>query len=622
MIQDRTFKDPNREYRLFFYRVSVAAFAVLVLAGGLLWRYYHLQVVRHQDFATQSENNRVHVRPVAPNRGLIYDRNGVLLADNRAGYTLSLVVERIDDMDGMLAELEQLIDLQAEEVERFERLLKRRKPYEAVPLRFNLTEKEQGIIAVNEYRLPGVEITAQLIRHYPHGKLLAHVLGYVGRINDRELAAIDPVRYSGTYVIGKTGLEKEYEDDLLGDVGYEYVETNARGRVMRKLERIDPAAGKDLHLYLDIRLQRAAYEALGEERGAVVVMDTRTGGVLAMVSKPSFDANLFVTGIGVKAYRDLLESPDRPLFDRVLQGQYPPGSTVKPVFGLAALETGAVTPQTTIYDPGFFRLENRKHRYRDWKKGGHGTRVDLHEAIVESCDTYFYSAGVKMGIEQLFRYGSRFGFGHKTGIDMPSERPGIMPSPDWKRGARGVAWYPGDTVNSSIGQGFMLATPLQLSVAASRLASRGEIRSPRMVRAVGEDAIGSRPPAGIIEAAPSHWDYVLGAMRDVVHGERGTARRIAEGITYEMAGKTGTAQVVNIAQDAEYDAEELEKHQRDHALFIAYAPVEEPQVAIGILVENGEHGSTTAAPIARQVFDVYMGLSDDRGEVLAADVPE
>jgi len=605
-MHDRAFKDPQREYRLFYLRLGVAVLGLVVLTGIVLWRYYYLQVVRHSDFATQSENNRVHVRPVSPTRGLIYDRNGVLLADNRAGFSLSIVVERTDNLDTLLAELDSLLKLDDEELERFQRQTQRRKPYEPVPLRINLSEKEQAVLAVNEYRLHGVEITAQLVRHYPHGELLSHVLGYVGRINDQELPELDPVRYSGTYVIGKTGVEKFYEDELLGDVGYEYVETNARGRVMRMLERIAPAVGADLTLHLDIRLQQVAYDALGEERGAVVLLDTRNGGVLAMVSKPGFDANQFVTGISYKNYQELLNSPDRPLFDRVMQGQYPPGSIVKPVFGLAALETGVMSMDTAIFDPGFYRLPNHSHKYRDWKKGGHGSRVNLHDAIVQSCDTYFYTAGVRMGIDNLHAYGVRFGFGEKTGIDLPAERTGIMPSRDWKKGVKGVSWYPGDTVNTSIGQGFMLTTPLQLAVSASRVASRGEIRAPRLVSRIGDTALDQGPPDGVIKGDSRHWDYVINAMTDVVHGQRGTAKIIAKDLDYRIAGKTGTAQVVGIRQGETYDAAKLSKQQRDHALFVAFAPVDNPEVAIGIIVENGEHGSSTAAPIARKIFDSYM----------------
>lgn len=613
-MNDSAFKDTHRESRLFFTRISVAVLGLVVMVLILVWRYYYLQVLHHEDFATQSESNRVHVRPISPTRGLIYDRNGVLLADNKAGFTLSVVIERSKDLDRLLAEIDALLDLDEEELKRFQKQKSRRKPYEPVPLRINLTEREQSILAVNEYRLEGVEVTAQLVRHYPLGPLLSHVLGYVGRINDRELAVLDPVRYSGTYVIGKTGIENSYEDQLLGEVGYEYVETNARGRVMRMLERIAPAVGKDIHLYLDTRLQQVAYDALGEHLGAVVAMDVRTGGVLAMVSKPGFDNNLFVTGISSRDYNALLNSPDRPLFDRVTQGQYPPGSTVKPAFGLAALETGVMTMDSTIFDPGFYRLPNHGHKYRDWKKWGHGSSVDLYNAIVQSCDTYFYNAGVKMGIDELHYYGNKFGLGEKTGIDLPSERAGLMPSREWKKGAKGVPWYPGDTVNTSIGQGFMLATPLQLAVLATRLARRGEMVVPRMVRRIGEDETRQPVSLGRIKGSEEHWDYVINAMKDVVHGPRGTAKGIAKGLEYTIGGKTGTAQVVGIRQGETYNAALLAKRNRDHALFVAFAPVEAPEIAIGIIAENGEHGSSTAAPIARAVFDAYMAAKAETDE--------
>jgi penicillin-binding protein 2 len=405
-------------------------------------------------------------------------------------------------------------------------------------------------------------------------------------------------------VVGKTGLENFYEDELLGEVGYQTVETNARGRVMRQLERVEPKPGKDLYLHLDSRLQRVAYESMGDQRGAVVAIDVATGGVLAMASTPGFDPNEFVTGISFENYNALLSSIDRPLFDRVLQGQYPPGSIVKPIYGLAALESGTITPAYRIYDPGFYQLKNYERKYRDWKKGGHGNNIDLSDAIIQSCDTFFYDVGVKMTVDVMSLYGNRFGFGHKTGLDMPSERSGIMPSRAWKRDAKGLAWYPGDTVNTSIGQGFTLVTPMQMAVAAARLASRGEIRPPQLVRKNGENPL----PAGMIRASDSNWDYIHGAMQEVVHGQRGTAKVINKDLDYHIAGKTGTAQVVGIKQDEEYDRELVAERNRDHALFIAFAPVEHPQIAVSVLVENGEHGSSTAAPLARQIIDAYMAL--------------
>lgn len=611
MADFRTLKNPQLESRIYVARASFTLLVVLLMLGILLWRYHDLQINRHQDFATQADNNRIHVRALPPARGLIYDRNGVLLADNRPGFTLSVVVERTKNLEQLLSDIDELLAFKDTELTRFEKLVKRRRPYESVPLRFNLSEEEQALIAVNEHRLAGVEISAQLIREYPLAHELAHVVGYTGRINERELKRFDPKRYKGSHMTGKTGLEKFYEDQLLGEVGYEYVETNARGRVMRVLERTDPVPGEDLHLFLDSRLQQVAINALGEERGAVVALDTATGGVLALASMPSFDPNPFVTGISTKAYKALTSSPTQPLFDRALRGQYPPGSTVKPVFGLAVLDAGTVTMGYRIYDPGFYQLEGETHKYRDWKRGGHGSKISLYDAIVQSCDVYFYDVGFRSGIDVLHDYGTRFGYGDKTGIDLPAEARGIMPSRDWKQGARGRVWYPGDTINVSIGQGFMLATPLQMAVSASRLATRGEVRSPKMVKMVGKRAVAVESEPDIIDIPARYWDYVLDAMTGVVRDLRGTARRAIGDIDYTMAGKTGTAQVVGIKQDEKYDASKLAKLKLDHALFIAYAPIENPRIAVAVIVENGEHGSSTAAPVARDVISAYFNYYPD-----------
>jgi penicillin-binding protein 2 len=607
---DRFLRNHRNEHLLFVGRLGFAVVVMALLLAALVWRYFDLQISRHGDFVTLAERNRIHVRAIPPPRGLIFDRNGVLLADNRPGFNLSIVVERAGNLDALISALDDLLDLGDSEIRRFRELVARRRPYESVPLRYNLSELEQSVIAVNEYHLDGVEISAQLVRFYPRGEPFAHVLGYVGRINERELKALDTKSYSGVYLIGKTGLERFYERDLLGRPGAEYVETNARGRVMRVLDRVPPVAGANLRLHLDSRLQEAAYQALAGARGAVVAIDTRTGGVLAMASAPSFDPNPFVTGISTVAYKRLVESPDRPLIDRAARGLYPPGSTVKPVFGLAALDSGGATPGFRMYDPGVFRLDNSTHDYRDWKRGGHGM-VTLYDAIVQSCDTFFYTVGTRMGIDRLHHYATAFGFGAPTGIDLPNEAGGNMPSRDWKRGVRGVAWYPGDTVNTSIGQGFMTATPLQLAVAAARIATRGEVRSPRLGRTLGQSPVTNPVAAQPIVAAAAHWDQVIDAMRGVVQDRRGTANRALAAMgpmSYSMAGKTGTAQVVGIKQNAKYDPRLLAKSQLDHALFIAFAPVEQPRIAVGVLVENGEHGSSTAAPVARQVIDAFMQL--------------
>ena len=611
MNADRLLRDHRREHRLFAGRLAVAVAGMTVLSILLVWRYFDLQVLRHEDFVTRAERNRIHVRAIPPPRGLIFDRNGVLLADNRPGFILSIVIERAGNLDRLLAELQRLIPLGDTEIERFRQLAARRRPYESVPLRYNLGEEEQSALAVNEYRLDGVEVSAQLVRHYPQGAMLAHVLGYMGRIDEDELKVLDADSYRGVYSMGKAGLERFYEADLLGKPGYEYAETNARGRVMRVIERIEPTAGQNLRLNLDLRLQQEAYTALAGERGAVVAIDVRDGGVLALASAPGFDPNPFVTGISGAAYRALIESPDRPLFDRATRGQYPPGSTVKPLFALAALDSGVVTEQTRIYDPGFFRLENSSHRYRDWKRGGHGT-VTLRDAVVQSCDIFFYTVGTRMGIDRLHEIGTAFGLGARTGIDLPNEASGIMPSRDWKRAARGVSWYPGDTVNTSIGQGFTTATPLQLAVAAMRIATRGEIRVPRLARTLGQALVDAPLEKPRIALAINTWDAVIESMRGVVEDRRGTARTalLAMGpLRYSLAGKTGTAQVVGIKQSERYDARRLRKEQLDHALFIAFAPVEAPRIAVAVIVENGEHGSSTAAPVARRVIDAYLGLA-------------
>lgn len=604
MNDDLAFKNPKHEFRLFAGRLFFTTFVVVVMAALLVGRYYYLQVIRYEGLTTLSYQNRVLVEPVPPARGLIYDRNGVLLAANRSSINLSIVAERVEDLEVLIAELDSLIGVSNSEKERFyQQLKRRRRPYEPVLLKFDLNEKEQAILAVNEHHLLGVEVTVQLLRYYPMGRETAHVIGYVGRINDQEIQILDSTRYSGTLVTGKTGLEKYYEDELLGDVGYQTVETNARGRVMQELERTDPVAGKNLDLYLDSRLQTLAYETLQGRRGAVVAIEIATGGVLAMASAPTFDANEFVTGISFELYNEWLNSLDRPLFDRVLQGQYPPASTVKPIYGLAALESGVINKSYTIYDPGFFQLKGEVRKFRDWKRGGHGSKISLHDAIVQSCDTFFYDVGVKMTIDTLSFYGAQFGFGQKTGLDMPAERSGIMPSRDWKRGARGLAWYPGDTVNTSIGQGFSLVTPMQLAVATARIASRGEIRPPQLVIRQDMKAV---PPQGKIEAKDTSWDYIHQAMQGVVHERRGTGKIINYDLNYHIAGKTGTAQVVGIKQDEKYSAEFVAERNRDHALFIAFAPVENPKIAVSVIVENGEHGSSTAAPIARKMIDAYL----------------
>ena len=619
MINDAAFSDPARDRRIFTGRLLIAGLAAIVLTSMVLYRYFDLQVTRHQDFATHSDNNRVHVRPAAPSRGLIYDRNGELLADNRPSYNLSIIRERSENLEQLLQQISSLIDISSDNIERFEKRLKRRKPYERTPLRFNLSEEERGILAVNSYRLDGAEVTARLTRFYPNAELFAHVIGYVGRINERESQQIDSVAYSGTDSIGKIGLEKYYEDHLLGTVGTEHVETNARGRVMRILENVSPLPGTNLTVHLDSNLQKVAHKAFNDERGALVAIDIKTGGILSMVSAPSYDPNLFVSGMSQTNYNQLLHSPDRPLFDRSIRGQYPPGSTIKPLFGLIGLHNNSISMDYSIDDPGYFFMEGIERPWRDHnsKRGGHGTGVDLAKAIIESCDVFFYKMSVKTGIDLLSSYSEMFGLGNLTGIDLPGERPGIMPSRDWKQGARQQAWFNGDTINVSIGQGFMLTTPLQLAVMSARIASRGKLVKPQLVKSINGVATQPVEVQEPINMSDEYWDYVHRAMRDVVHSPRGTAKGISNGLDYEIAGKTGTAQVISISAEEEYDSSKIDKSQWDHALFVAFAPVDDPQIAVGLIVENGEHGSSAAAPIARLVIDEYMKSKNKQSQVIA-----
>ena len=607
-MNEEAFSDPARERQSFVGRVLLASLLMLAFTAILIARYFDLQINQHQDFVTQSDNNRVHMRPNPPARGVIYDRNGEMLADNQSVSNLTIIRERSNDLEKLIENIGTLVPLSESDVTRFYKRLKRRRPFEQTPIKFNLSEEEQAILAVNEHRLDGVKVSARLSRFYPKRDLFAHVVGYVGRINEREISLIDPIQYSGTDSIGKVGLEKFYENSLLGSVGSEHVETNARGRVMRVLNKVDPDSGSDLVLHVDSNLQQIAFDAFAGERGALVAMDVKTGGVLAMVSAPSYDANLFVSGISQKNYSELLNSADNPMFNRAIQGQYPPGSTVKPLFGLIALDNKTVSPSTRIEDPGFFFMEGIERPWRDHnsERGGHGKGVDLAKAIIESCDVFFYKMGIKTGINILSSNSSAFGLGAKTGIDLPGEAIGIMPSRTWKKENRNSSWFNGDTINMSIGQGFMLSTPLQLAVMTARIASKGKIIEPRLVKSVGGIDLVPAKTKQVKEIDPKYWDYIHDSMKGVVHSARGTATSINRGLTYTMAGKTGTAQVVSISADDAYDKSKLNKRQWDHALFIAFAPFDDPQIAVGLIVENGEHGSSAAAPIARSVIDAYL----------------
>src|SRR5690554_5757595 len=519
------FKDTAAERRLFQRRATVMLVFVFLLLAGLVARMYQLQVVEHDIYTTLSDRNRVQVQSVPPPRGLVYDRNQVLLAENRPVFSVTLVPERVGDVDATLQQLVSILDVSDEDLERFQRRLREpRRPFQEIPLRYDLNEDEIARLAVHRHELPGVEVEAELVRYYPHGELTAHALGFVGRINRDELQRIDPVNYAGTNYIGKSGVERFYENVLHGRVGYQHVETNARGRILRVLERENPVPGEDLQLHLDLRLQRKAHELLEGRRGAIIAIEPATGGILALASVPGFDANKFVTGISVKDYRDLSESIDKPLFNRALRGQYPPGSTIKPMMAVAALDSGVTTRERTIWDPGYFQLKESGRRYRDWKRTGHGW-VDLMDSVAESCDVYFYQIGVEMGVDVMYDYLSRFGFGEDATLDVAGALSGLLPSRDWKRAVRSEPWYPGDSVNMSIGQGFFLATPLQLATATALIANRGEWVEPRLLK----DIRGDRPVEEFLPASthkpldlknPDDWEYVVDTMEEVMHGTR------------------------------------------------------------------------------------------------------
>ena len=620
MPQPIRLKDHERDARQVRRRVFVGGAVVLLLTMVLVARMYYLQVIQYEHHSTLAENNRIHVQPIPPTRGLIFDRNGVIIADNRPSFSLTLTRERAGDWRQVLDVVVEVLELTPDDRALFEkRMLQGRRPFEPVPVLFELSEEQIARIAVNQFRLPGVEVAAQLVRHYPQKDHFAHSVGYVGRINEQELKKLDPINYSGTHHIGKTGIERFYEPLLHGQVGYEEVETNARGRVLRVLKRTDPLPGKDLTLTLDAKLQEAAELALAGRRGAVVAIEPATGEVLAMVSQPSFDPNPFVTGISFKAYAELRDSIDRPLYNRVLRGLYPPGSTIKPMVAVAGLDAGVVTPQSRVYDPGFYQLPGHTHKYRNWNRSGDGS-VNLEFAIMRSNDTYFYDLAHKMGIDRMHDYMTRFGLGQRVSLDMFEETAGLMPSREWKRARYRQAWYPGETLILGIGQGYMQATPLQLAQATALMATRGKWIRPHLLRSAEGRNAQQLMDAGMIDKVETppdiklrddkFWDYGRLGMEAVMHAPRGTAAKVGATAVYRIAGKSGTAQVVAIKQGEKYDRSKVAERHRDHALFVAFAPAEAPKIAVAVMVENGESGSGVAAPVVKQVMDAWL-LGED-----------
>ena len=610
----RRLKDAGPETALFRRRAVVGFVIIFTSLAVLIGRFAWLQIARHDEFHLRSEANRVKLRPLPPSRGLIYDRNGRLLAENVPQYRLELVPEQAGDVDATLERLKSVVALGEEDLARFKELRRLKRRFENIPVRFLLSEAEVARFAVHRHRFPGVEVVPYLTRSYPMANLLAHVVGYVARIDEGDRERLGEARYAGTSHIGKNGIERYYEDMLLGQVGYEQVETDAQGRVLTVLNRVPPHQGKHVYLTLDAELQRAAVAAFEGKPGSAVAIDPRTGDVLAMVSLPSFDPNLFVNGISRRDYAALLAGQARPLFNRALQGGYEPGSTIKPFMGLAGLELGLRTPNDTVFSTGVFRLDGADHAWHDWKKGGHG-RIDLHEAIAQSVNTYFYQLAVDIGVDRMETYLGQFGFAAPTGIDLNGEGKGVMPSRRWKQATTGKPWYPGETVIAGIGQGYWVVTPLQLASALATLAAGGERRAPHLLHATQEGINAPLVRAATTAATPSfvrnpgHTTAVREGMVAVLHGPTGTARASGTGSPYLIAGKSGTAQRYRRSDDSDYDENKVAEHLRHQALFVAFAPAEAPRIAVAVVVEHGSSGSKAAAPVARRIIDAYLGAT-------------
>ncbi len=609
-------KDVYLERAIFSSRLFLLALIGLALTGTLVFRLVNLQIVEHDRYRLMAENNRVRLSPIPPSRGLIYDRNGHVLANNIPSYTLELVPEQIEDLPNTLLRLSRIIELGDDEIAAFKKLEKRSRKFHAIPLKFNLSEEEVARFYVDQFLFPGVSIEARENRYYPEGELFAHVIGYVGRISEKDQKRLDKENYRGTSHVGKVGIERYYESLLHGTVGVRQDEVNSRGRHLRTLSKQPGEAGHDLVLTLDTRLQKAARDALGKESGSIVAMNPKTGEVLAMVSTPGFDPNLFVNGISYKDYGRLRDDPEQPLFNRSLKGRYPPGSTVKPVVALAGLDAGIMRAEDRMFAGSFYQLANDPRKYRDWKKSGHGW-VNMDTAIAQSCDVYFYDLAFKLGIDRLSKVFAEFGLGRKTGIDLLGESPALLPTREWKRKKYREAWYPGETLIVGIGQGYMLTTPLQLAQMTSCLAMRGTCHKPYLLdgtRLGDEEGPGAEQQGEVFHVQAGdeeQWDQVIRAMEHVMNGPTGTARKVAAGAPYSIAGKTGTSQVFGLKADEKYDAEKLRRKLHDHSLFVGFAPVEDPQIAVAVLVEHGGSGSRVAAPIARKVMDAWLLPPDD-----------
>ena len=612
-------KDQHKEARLFFFRAVFAAVGCVLLAIVLIIHLYRLQVVEFDRYSTQSRENRVRLLPLPPRRGIIHDRSGVVLADNVPSFQLVAVPEQLEDREKTLLELSKLISLSEEEKADFVAAMALQPRFASVPIKYAMSEEEVALLARHRHLFVGIDVKASLTRRYPYGVTGSHVVGYVGRISVDDLRRLDEGNYRNTTHTGKYGIEGFYEDILHGKVGYEQVEVNSVGRVIRSLERFPPVPGRNIYLTIDIRLQELAEQAMGEHRGSIVMVDPENGEILALVSKPGFDPGQFVSGLSQRQFDELFRDDARPMFNRALQGQYPPGSTIKPFIGLAGLYHQVVSRNYTYFCNGHYSLPNVDHRYRCWRRHGHGS-LNLKDAIAQSCDAFFYSLGHDLGIDRISGFLDRFGFGQPTGVDLHGERSGINPSREWKAKTRKEPWYHGETVITSIGQGFNLATPLQLAHATLLLANRGRGGDLHLLKS--EETADGRSIQRVraqklpdsfadISIAAADWDYIIEAMENVVHDPRGTARAVGHGAKYHMAGKTGTSQVYTIRQDeTALKTDELPYHLRDHALFVAFAPTEAPAVVAVVVIEHGGGGSSVAAPIARQVIDGYLELKN------------
>ncbi|MFI3197529.1 MAG: penicillin-binding protein 2 [Methylococcaceae bacterium] len=601
-------KDPSVENRLFLNRIVAAFVVIILLTSGLIVRLIYLQIVGHEHYSSLAKDNSIKIVPLVPTRGIIYDRHGKVLAENTPSYSLELIPEQISNMDETLLRLQKLLDIPDEKIEQYQKLRKRQKRFVSTPLLLSMSDEELAKFAVVRPYFQGVDIHTQLVRHYPYSDLAAHVIGYVGRINEAEIKELPLAEYRGSTHVGKLGIESSYENELHGKTGYAEIETNVQARLLNTLHEVTPDPGTNLYLTLDIDLQKTAYDALDSFNGAVVAIDIKTGGVLAFVSRPGFDPNPFVVGIDNEAYQALQASENQPLYNRALRGLYPPGSTIKPFIALAGLEYEAISPQQKLLCPGYYQLPGVSHRYRDWKKGGHGS-VDLSRAITESCDVYFYRLASILGIDRMHSFLQKMGFGEKSGIDLIGEKAGLLPSREWKQDKKNQAWYPGETLITGIGQGYHQVTPLQLARATATLANKGKVVTPFLVDKM-VSAQGTRPgptlPNITLPLNPDNINKVIEGMVNVVHSAHGTAKGINTNIDYQIAGKTGTAQVLGIKQNAKYNENAIDFKFRDHALFIAFAPAADPKIAIAVVVENGGHGGSVAAPIAGLVIKQFL----------------